>query len=297
MPALISVEQQILDAAQIITNPPLIYSAQNSESSVFFEFDSSLKKDFTSNIEKHIVEHYDFSRHFRLGLYYEHLLKNIFACSTKMLIAHHKVIQNEERTLGEIDFLLNQTKTKPEITHLEVAYKVYAITGNAWRGPNPEDTLTTKVQHLFTKQLQMHLKFPKAWHNAALSMPSRTKALIQGRLFLPFRERENQLINDIMHFKVNSVSAVSGIWCHRKDFTAYSEQTGQEYWQCLDKTSWISAKTTNSSVHFKEIESLVAPNQSVILKPCANKETLTTAKTAQQNNLVLFLPNEWPKIR
>lgn len=297
MPILISVEQQILDAAQIIINPPLIYSAEKTESSLFFEFDTFLKRDFYANIENHILEDYDFSKHFRLGMYYEHLLKSIFLCSNNQLMAHHKVIQNDERTLGEIDFLLNQTQTKPEIIHLEVAYKVYAFTGDAWRGPNPKDSLTTKVQHLFLKQLKMFQKYPKAWQNAGLAVPIHSKALIQGRLFLPFREIKNDFNNNILDFNINTASAVSGVWCHRNDFEAYVKQSGQEYWQCLDKTSWISAKTKNSSLHFNEIDSLVAPNQSVILRPYVENEFINSVHTEKLNNLVLLLPTEWPKIR
>jgi hypothetical protein len=299
MPHLISIDQQLKDAAKIITNPPLIIPAQKSDSSLFFDFPSIISENFDHNLAQVINEDYDYSRHYRLGLYYEHMLKQIFSAVNNIIINHHTVLQDDKRTLGELDFLLQLPKLGT--THLELAYKVYALTENGWRGPNPTDSITKKVVHLFSKQLKLYHRFTQQWENKGLARPDNFQALIQGRLFLPFKEDfETKIdkINVLDHqFDINVQACNSGKWCLNKDFTDYAEQSAIKHWQLLNKPSWLCAQGEAEGYHFTEIEALIQPHQSAILKGLSEDSAFNVTNNKQQENLVLLLPNDWPNTR
>ncbi len=80
-----------------------------------------------------------------------------------------KLIENG-RTIGEIDFIIENSPTQKLVIHLELAYKFYLFDPsispkpiNNWIGPNRNDSLKEKLGKLKRKQ------FPLLYHNSAQS--------------------------------------------------------------------------------------------------------------------------------
>jgi hypothetical protein len=78
-------------------------------------------------------------------------------------------IVEEQKTIGEIDFIIENIKTK-QLIHLELTYKFYLFdpnlsseTINNWIGHNRNDSLKEKLERLKTKQ------FPLLYHNCTKS--------------------------------------------------------------------------------------------------------------------------------
>lgn len=77
------------------------------------------------------------------------------------LIASNIQINGETETIGEIDYLVFDSKTQ-EILHVELACKFYLFDSsfndsetNAWIGPNRKDTLKKKLDKLKLKQFPL----------------------------------------------------------------------------------------------------------------------------------------------
>ena len=98
----------------------------------------------------------------RLGQLVERLVGKLLRASSNFDVLHENVqVLDDRRTIGEIDFLLEE-KTTHEIIHLELAYKFYLFDLsiskepiNNWIGPNRNDSLIEKLEKLKTKQFPL----------------------------------------------------------------------------------------------------------------------------------------------
>ncbi|MFZ6844730.1 DUF1853 family protein [Undibacterium sp. RuTC16W] len=124
----------------------------------------------------------------RLGRYAENLLA-FYLQHLNILYAKNVQVQNGKHTLGEFDFLLNDVNG---LLHWELATKFYIHVAGGdgidsgvhlhdYLGPNLVDTLSAKLNKVFTQQLQLS-------HNPAaasvLPLPVlKAQALIKGWLF------------------------------------------------------------------------------------------------------------------
>ena len=103
------------------------------------------------------------------------------------LLAHNIQLIKDKQTLGEIDFIIQDSATR-KIIHLEVAVKFYL--GSApfeddyrWFGTNTNDQLGKKQQHLIDHQTQLSLKYPELINTKI----DQKYCLVKGRLFYPFK--------------------------------------------------------------------------------------------------------------
>ncbi|MFP8967840.1 DUF1853 family protein [Pokkaliibacter sp. CJK22405] len=132
----------------------------------------------------------------RLGIYAEVLMLWLLQQHPELeAIADHLQIQENQRTLGELDFLLRWKNS--ELWHLELAVKWYlfvpelAAQGlNAFVGPDIKDTLAVKYQRLIEHQLPIskHPEITRWLHEH--EWPEATQTMRQlihmpGRLFYP----------------------------------------------------------------------------------------------------------------
>ncbi|OTG85395.1 hypothetical protein B9T31_11380 [Acinetobacter sp. ANC 4558] len=97
------------------------------------------------------------------------------------LIAHSLQIIDGARTIGELDFLIQNTETR-QVEHWEVALKYYLGEQNLslkhWYGLNREDTLLTKLMHFTEKQFQ--------FSNVHEHQIDQRFAVMKGQLYLPY---------------------------------------------------------------------------------------------------------------
>lgn len=150
-----------------------------------------------------------------LGKYVEHfVLFNLRQQKNVKLLAENVQIQEEKRTIGELDCLFTENETP---IHLEIVYKFYLyIPGlhknelHCFIGPNRKDSLIEKLEKLKNKQL------PLLYHSATKSYlnelqlqleKTHQKVCFKAQLFIPYKEKDIQFIelnNDcIVGFYIN----------------------------------------------------------------------------------------------
>ena len=106
----------------------------------------------------------------RLGHLVEKIVSELIKSASNYKVLYENVQLNEDkRTIGEIDFIIQNKNTK-QVIHLELAYKFYLFDPsisstplNNWIGPNRNDSLKEKIEKLNRKQ------FPLLYHNIARS--------------------------------------------------------------------------------------------------------------------------------
>jgi hypothetical protein len=166
---------------------------------------------------------------YRLGHYFEALVAFWLGISPHYrLLARQIPLRNGTKTLGEIDFIIQDRKTG-QIIHLEVAVKFYLGHGDLhnmtnWHGPGLKDRLDIKFEHLCRHQTQISRKHPEL-----VPYPVDTYAcLLKGRLFYPPNQPAGTLFTAPAH--------PSGSWCHTPP--EISEQNSQLIH--LTKKNWLA---------------------------------------------------------
>ena len=99
------------------------------------------------------------NKRFKLGLYFENLMHYWFSNSAyHELVAHRLTLLENNRTIGEIDFLVWDHECD-QLQHWEVAVKFYLgfeyTNQKYWLGPNLKDRFDLKLQHTLQHQLKM----------------------------------------------------------------------------------------------------------------------------------------------
>lgn len=175
----------------------------------------------------------------RLGIRFEQLIQGWLEADPRFtLLAHNLPVRDESRTLGEFDLLVAHDGVT---AHWELACKFYLGTrdqrdpGN-WHGPNPTDTLATKIAHLENHQLQLSDQpAAAALLNARGWQVQQRLAFIKGRLFHPFERYIKQDIEIPANVNPNHER---GWWMPVEDFSAAQFPASQ--FVVLDKPRWLA---------------------------------------------------------
>jgi len=172
----------------------------------------------------------------KFGYYIEKIVKNIFETDTETkLIINNLQVNSAERTLGEIDFIVQKGM---EVIYIENAFKFYLFdptltesTLSPWIGPNRSDSLLRKLNHIKTGQFPL-LQKPETIQllQAHGLKPENIKqcVLFKGLLFEPHG-------NPITPKPLNK-EAVVGSYFHFRGLAQF--KTSKFYIQRL-KINWI----------------------------------------------------------
>jgi len=106
----------------------------------------------------------------RLGHLIERIVSGLIKASSHYKVLYENIqISEDNITLGELDFIIEETRTS-QILHLELAYKFYLydptislVNKKCWIGPNRKDSLVEKLDKLGHKQ------FPLLSHDCTVS--------------------------------------------------------------------------------------------------------------------------------
>lgn len=186
----------------------------------------------------------------RLGHKMEHIFKNCLEGQIIFeLIAHNVAVKRDNRTIGEIDFLLKDNRDGG-ILHLELTYKFYLIDPTLGEpmyqliGPNRKDTFYSKLEKLKNTQLQIPFAEEAKEQLAILDVKSEDitqEVCFKAQLFAPYQHSE-------VVIKPFNNHCISGFWLHFEALSA-SKFKGHEYYlpskdewavNPYDKGSWIS---------------------------------------------------------
>lgn len=189
-------------------------------------------------LEQHLAQRHDR----RLGAYFESLWTFFLGQHPGYrLLAHNFVVSTNGTTLGALDLLFEDNNTGA-IIHGEIAVKFYlhhrGIAGTAeqcWIGPNPDDSLAAKLEHLASHQLALSGTVEAHQHlrQAGLPLPDRRIAHIKGRLF-------SSLSAAVPVPAGINPDCLRGYWLHQHQLQYLLNAHPQGRWQLLDKTQWFS---------------------------------------------------------
>ncbi len=135
------------------------------------------------------------------------------------VIAQNIQIQRKKITLGEIDFLIEDTIKNRQL-HVELVCKFYVydpsfeIELERWIGPNRKDTLLQKTEKLKQKQLPLLFKPETEPYLSELNLQSKKiqqEVCFKANLFIPknLKTKEFEHINH---------QCISGFWLHFEEF-------------------------------------------------------------------------------
>ncbi len=220
----------------------------------------------------------------RLGHMVEKVVAELLKSSTNYNVLYENVqIINEKKTIGEIDFIIEEGATKKAI-HLELAYKFYLLDFNnssdalgQWIGPNRNDSLVKKLEKLKQKQ------FPLLYNESAITaLSSLNTAHVSQELcllvslFVPYNSKHN--LDDAYK------KAVVGYYINYNAFLAQNHK-GKTYIVVPKKYWGLNPKLGETWQEFTAIKQIVETSilerQSVL---CWQK---------QNNNYTAFFITFW----
>ncbi|MGB5647944.1 MAG: DUF1853 family protein [Muriicola sp.] len=175
----------------------------------------------------------------RLGHKIEHIFLNCLeGQTTYQLLAHSMVVRKENRTLGEIDFLLKDNRDQ-QLVHMELTFKFYLLNNRLEEpidqliGPNRKDNLVAKLEKL--RNLQFRLPFLAEGKEQLKLYTRNTEEIKQevcfkAQIFTPYQQNPTRL------YPVNN-HCVVGFWLPFEAFEGAGFKT-QEYY-VPTKDEWI----------------------------------------------------------
>lgn len=189
----------------------------------------------------------------KLGGYFEQLVFSLFSLSDDyQVLAFNQVINNSERTLGELDLLIKHKSG--EIIHLELALKFYlwAESDQAsqfnWVGAGLTDFLALKLARLASHQLKISQKAIKQHCWPDLPKPDRSLLWIPGRLFLPEGMAFAQTIGNFSDspWQLNPL-ALTSYWQIDHDISTQAENA-------LVKGDWLTGYASRPQTAMKRYQ-------------------------------------------
>jgi hypothetical protein len=173
-----------------------------------------------------------------VGKRFEALMKYWFTHHPDFqLLLSNIQVKQQERTLGEIDFILKDHWSE-ETYHLEIACKYYyahapSADWNEWWGPNHQDRLALKMQkfHAQTGLLRTAEGRAVMRSHGLKRMPS--AVLLKGYLFFPYNQLGAYPAPHLAFKRHNS-----GWYVHRNDLAIFKGDTPQ--WVILPRAHWLA---------------------------------------------------------
>lgn len=175
----------------------------------------------------------------RLGHQVEHIFKQLIEQSNSYnILVYNLPIRHEKRTLGEIDFIL-QDNINNKLIHVELTYKFYIIdtdiTDPIQRliGPNRRDTFFLKKEKI--KNIQFPLLHAHEGIEALAKLGIDHKAIehqccFKAQLFIPYGQKTTQI-------EPFNKDCITGLWLRFDDFDNPEFQKAQFY--IPTKSEWI----------------------------------------------------------
>lgn len=195
-----------------------------------------------------------------LGKRMEHFFGSyIDQFTSEMILAHNRQIIQDQKTLGELDFLLKNS-ISGEISHVELIYKFYIYdeaTGSSESdhliGPNKRDSLGRKIDRLKKRQ------FPLLYHEATRNLLDEwevapndvvQKMCFKASVFLPKRM-------DRIPLEIINPATISGYWIKTSEFTLEAYQKNKffipakNYWPVKPErnSTWLTRQEIEPQLH------------------------------------------------
>lgn len=249
--------QQVRDLAWACLSPPLLQNLPASDVHICTTGDHRRDESWLAALDQDpsfLLAELTKYKSTRLGIYFENLLRFYWQQDQHTeLLAHNLQVQAPDvgelkgSTQGAFDFLL---RTQDQFWHIESAVKFYlgvpdGSTGpsqwSRWIGPNCNDRLDIKLNHLRDHQLALcaNVHAQKRLAEIAGSAQNWHKGLrFQGYLFYPaLQSMSAPIASNPQHLR--------GSWWYLQDFLQLDPKG---YWLVLPRERWLSPAQT-SDIH------------------------------------------------
>lgn len=203
----------------------------------------------------------------RMELFFQYYITHF---GEEEVLAHNEQVNYEKRTIGEIDFILKNSKTG-NISHVELVYKFYLYDPEIsneearWIGPNRKDSFPKKLHRLLDRQ------FPLLYRKETLPLLQRLgidpdnieqKLCFKANLFIPWKLKDRKDYGNI------NQEAIRGTWMTALEFK--ESDFGNAVFFSPKKPDWPIDPIHNSVWYsYEEIKqqviSLLTKNQSPLL--------------------------------
>lgn len=202
------------------------------------------------------IPNIEITENIRLGHRVEKIVSDLIKASTNYKMLYENLqIKVGNKTIGEIDFIIEETQTK-QIIHLELAYKFYLFDPNLstipidnWIGPNRNDSLIDKIEKLRDKQFPL-LQNPqtKALVSEVDTTTVKQKLSMLISLYVPY---ENKVKLDPIYQEV-----VKGYYINHKLFSTLDHKDLSFY--IPEKKDWgINPANNQEWYSFQAIENQI----------------------------------------
>lgn len=241
-----------------------------------------------------------------LGHYFEGLwLYFLSHAPGWQVLAHNIQVQDENRTLGELDILAKHVSG--ETYHFELASKFYLRAPQSrgehlsdWVGPNAHDKLSLKLTRLIEHQLPM--LFREQCQNQLIQrqLPSiyQQNIILKGNLFLPATSANTTSIN--ANSLPSSIKQTHGHWLHASNVRA--SLTPDSQWSVLTKPQWLcpfyAQKITRHFVPLSTAELIhliQLQNESNAFKPVMVVKLTENEESWIEESRFMIVADHWPK--
>ncbi|SIS74734.1 hypothetical protein SAMN05421766_103789 [Zobellia uliginosa] len=185
------------------------------------------------------------SKKIRLGHQMEEVFSRLLTHDTTYeLLLHNLLVKDQNRTIGEIDFILRHRETK-KLIHVELTYKFYIVDPSLSEpihclvGPNRRDLFFNKMEKIRDKQFGLlHTESGiKALSERGIDHEAIVhQACFKAQLFMPFQKPQ-------LHIEPLNTACVHGYWLRVEDFYSTDFQ-GYRYYIPI-KSEWVIAPHNN----------------------------------------------------
>jgi len=203
---------------------------------------------------------------FRLGIHFEKLFQRWLDTQIDYsTIAANLQIHGDGRTLGEFDLIV-EGPTGTEHWELAVKFYInqqYAADPKYWFGPDPADTLATKLNRLTDHQLKLPFQpDARALLEARGIKLSNQRSIMKGRLYHPWNAYQS---NQFQIPTVVNPNHCKGWWLDSENL---SQLVGKRL-VYLDKSLWLSevvATDVTKVLDAEEVKRQVAQSKQIALQ-------------------------------
>lgn len=195
-----------------------------------------------------------------LGRYFESLLAFwLHHVAETELLAQNLVIRQGVRQIGEFDFIFRDCESD-QFRHWEVAVKFYLhLPGHEqlWLGPNPRDSLQSKLNKVFNQQLQLaqhpQAQMPLLERCGTADVAAAT--LVKGYLFYPHDSNWQSLY--VPEPQVASTH-LRGWWCYQSQLADVLNASDTAWrWMIVPRMRWLAPVLSHSDVGLLDADTLL----------------------------------------
>lgn len=237
----------------------------------------------------------------RLGLYHEALWHFFLQHDDEVeLVSHNLQVAQDGKTVGEFDVIYRDLKGNRYV-HLELAFKVYLQAGSGeeislaqWLGPNVNDRLERKLEHMLNHQCRLSL------HDAGRE---KLQAMGVGQIHREISLRGYLLGHDRFDPGNNLPDQVNpdcskGSWLPVSKIVPILDR--HERWMPLSRLEWISPVGNDPETGYAPSEFADYLRQQVeqsdlpIMIAALDASKLTRPNEAAR---IMVTPDSWPETR